>query len=94
MTNLMNTANEILSKPTAEEKKATIVNIPTDKLQAFEEHPFKVEVNEDMHALVESIQAQGILSPFIVRPVFGDKYEIKFTVDGKKLEVVSWEKIK
>ena len=56
MTNLMNTANEILSKPTAEEKKATIVNIPTDKLQAFEEHPFKVEVNEDMHALVESIQ--------------------------------------
>ena len=76
MTNPMNTANEILSKPTAEEKKTVIVNIPTDKLQAFEEHPFKVEVNEDMHALVESIQAQGILSPFIVRPVFGDKYEI------------------
>ena len=76
MTNLMNTANEILSKPTAEENKTTIVKIPTDKLQVFDEHPFKVEVNEDMHALVESIRTQGILSPFIVRPVFGDKYEI------------------
>lgn len=76
MNNPMEMANKILAAPTIAENKAHIVNIPTDKLQAFEEHPFKVEVNEDMHALVESIRVQGILSPFIVRPVFGDKYEI------------------
>ena len=76
MNNPMEMAIKILAAPTVEENKAHIVNIPTDKLQAFEEHPFKVEVNEDMHALVESIRVQGILSPFIVRRVFGDKYEI------------------
>ncbi len=79
MTNEMNLANEILTKPTepiVEEKKTTIINIPTDKLQAFDAHPFKVEENADMQSLIESIRENGILTPFIVRPVYGDKYEI------------------
>ena len=61
---------------TAEENQTRIVKIPTDKLQAFEEHPFKVEENTDMQNLIESIRDNGILTPFIVRPVYGDKYEI------------------
>ena len=71
MTETMN-----LTTITAEDNQTRIDNISTDKLQAFDEHPFKVEVNEDMHALVESIRDNGILTPFIVRPVYGDKYEI------------------
>ena len=61
---------------TAEDNQIRIVNIPTDKLQAFEEHPFKVEENADMQSLIESIRDNVILTPFIVRPVYDDKYEI------------------
>ena len=61
---------------TAEDNQIRIVNIPTDKLQAFEEHPFRVEENADMQSLIESIRDNGILTPFIVRPVYDDKYEI------------------
>lgn len=40
--------------------------------------PFKVQDNEEMNALIESIQEQGILSPLIVRPKenTADEYEI------------------
>ena len=61
---------------TAGDNQIRIVNIPTDKLQAFEEHPFRVEENADMQSLIESIRDNGILTPFIVRPVYDDKYEI------------------
>ena len=48
------------------------------KLQALEGHPFKVQDNEEMDALVESIQSQGILTPLIVRKKENttDEYEI------------------
>lgn len=48
------------------------------KLFPFEGHPFKVQDNEEMNALIESIQEQGILSPLIVRPKENteDEYEI------------------
>lgn len=41
-------------------------------------HPFKVQDNEEMNALIESIREQGILSPLIVRPKENteDEYEI------------------
>ena len=56
----------------------TVKNIPTNKIYPFEGHPFKVQDNEEMNALIESIQEQGILSPLIVRPKenTGDEYEI------------------
>lgn len=48
--------------------KNTPKNIAIEKLLPFEGHPFKVQDNEEMNALIESIQEQGILSPLIVRP--------------------------
>ncbi len=71
MTETMN-----LTTITAEDNQTRILNIPTDKFQAFDGHPFKVEENADMQSLIESIRDNGILTPFIVRPVYGDKYEI------------------
>ena len=71
MTETMN-----LTTITAEDNQTRIINILTDKLQAFDGHPFKVEENADMQSLIESIRDNGILTPFIVRPVYGDKYEI------------------
>ena len=46
----------------------TPVAIPVEKLHPFEGHPFKVQDNEEMNVLIESIQKQGILSPLIVHP--------------------------
>lgn len=53
-------------------------NIAVSKLHPFEGHPFKVQDNDEMNALVDSIQAQGILTPIIVRPKenTSDEYEI------------------
>ena len=53
------------------------VNIPIEKLRPFEGHPFKVKDDEEMNALIESVQTQGILSPLIVRPIENtDEYEV------------------
>ena len=58
--------------------KNTPKNISIEKLFPFEGHPFKVQDNEEMNALIESIQEQGILSPLLVRPKENteDEYEI------------------
>ncbi len=53
-------------------------NIAIEKLHPFENHPYKVQDNEEMEALAESIQENGIVSPVIVRPLENttDEYEI------------------
>ena len=58
--------------------KKTKKNISIDKLHAFENHPYKVQDNEEMEALAESIKAHGVVSPIIVRPLENttDEYEI------------------
>lgn len=53
------------------------VAIPVEKLRPFAGHPFKVKDDEEMNTLIESIQAQGVLSPLIVRPIEDtDEYEV------------------
>ena len=53
-------------------------NILIKKLHAFENHPYKVQDNEEMERLAESIREHGVLSPIIVRPKENteDEYEI------------------
>ena len=53
-------------------------NILIEKLHAFENHPYKVQDNEEMVRLAESIREHGVLSPIIVRPKENteDEYEI------------------
>lgn len=62
----------------ANRKLKSVVNIPLEKTRPFEGHPYKVIDNEEMNALIESIQEQGILSPLIVRPLENteDEYEL------------------
>ncbi len=53
------------------------VNLPVEKLRPFEGHPFKVKDDDEMNALIESVQTVGILSPLIVRPIENtDEYEV------------------
>ena len=58
--------------------KSTKKIISIDKLHAFENHPYKVQDNEEMEALAESIKVHGIVSPVIVRPLENttEEYEI------------------
>ena len=62
----------------ANRKLKSAVNIPLEKIRPFEGHPYKVIDDEEMNALIESIQEQGILSPLIVRPLENteDEYEL------------------
>ena len=58
--------------------KSTKKILSIDKLHPFENHPYKVQDNEEMEALAESIKEHGIVSPVIVRPLENttDEYEI------------------
>lgn len=57
--------------------KKKAANLQAEKLRSFEGHPFKVLDDEDMNNLTESIKAQGIISPLIVRPIENtDEYEV------------------
>ena len=47
-----------------------------EQLRPFKGHPYKVQDNEEMSALSESIRENGILSPLIVRPTEENQYEI------------------
>lgn len=53
-------------------------HLPISQLHPFAGHPFQVQDNEEMDALVESIQAGGILTPLMVRPLEGkaNAYEV------------------
>ena len=50
--------------------------IRIDQILPFENHPFKVLDDDRMQELVESIKANGVLSPVIVRPDDEGTYEM------------------
>ena len=54
----------------------TIAQISTDKLHPFPAHPFKVQDDEDMEQLTQSIQSQGVLTPLVVRPLDNSEFEV------------------
>lgn len=47
-----------------------------NKLHPFAGHPYKVQDNEEMDVLMESIRMNGILTPLIVRPLENGEYEV------------------
>ena len=54
----------------------TIVQVSTNKLHPFPAHPFKVQDDEDMEQLTQSIHAQGVLTPLVIRPLKNGEYEV------------------
>lgn len=52
--------------------------LPIYKLHEFKNHPYKVQDNDEMEQLAESIMQYGVLSPIVVRPKENttDEYEI------------------
>lgn len=57
-------------------KLKRIHEIPIDLIDPFPEHPFKVRDDEDMSNLVESIRAQGVITPCMVRQKKDGRYEM------------------
>ena len=53
-----------------------IYEIPLDQIDPFPDHPFKVKDDEDMMNLVESVRANGVLTPATVRKKEDGRYEL------------------
>lgn len=49
-----------------EEKLSKIRDIPIEQIDDFPNHPYRVEDNEDMQALVQSIKERGVITPATV----------------------------
>ncbi len=59
-----------------EAKLEKIRDIPLDLIDDFPDHPFHVRDDEDMVQLVESIKANGVLTPAVLRQKEDGRYEI------------------
>ena len=57
-------------------KEKTVLQLPVNQLRPFEGNPYQVKDDEEMACLIESIQAQGILTPLTVRPLESGSYEV------------------
>jgi len=65
-----------MSTETPLDSEERIVEIEMERLRDFKNHPFKITEDNQMKALMESIQKYGILNPIIVRPRPEGIYEI------------------
>lgn len=59
-----------------EAKLKKIYEIPIAEIDPYPDHPFKVKDDEDMMNLVESIKANGVLTPATVRMKEDGRYEL------------------
>ncbi len=59
-----------------EAKLEKIRDIPLDLIDDFPDHPFHVRDDEDMVQLVDSIKANGVLTPAVLRQKKDGRYEI------------------
>ena len=71
----MNNIDMLVDQLIAKEEP-TIIQISTDKLHPFPAHPFKVQDDEDMEQLTQSIQSQGVLTPLVIRSLENGEYEV------------------
>ena len=57
-------------------KLERVKDIPLTELHPFKAHPFKIQNNEEMKRLIESIQKFGTLTPALARPLPEGGYEL------------------
>ena len=58
-----------------ENKLPRIQEIPLDQIDDMPGHPYKVRMDEDMDALVQSVRTYGIISPVILRKKEDGRFE-------------------
>lgn len=57
-------------------KLERVRDIPLNELHPFKDHPFKIQSDEEMKRLIESIQKFGTLTPALARPLQEGGYEL------------------
>ena len=53
-----------------------VMLLPLSELRPFKDHPFKIQNDEEMERIVESIRKVGVLSPGLARPLEDGGYEL------------------
>ena len=59
-----------------DEKREKIIDIPLTELHTFKNHPFRVEVNDELREMARSILDHGVVTPAIARPRPEGGYEL------------------
>lgn len=73
-----NSLDELFSsqKERDDAKLERVKEIPLNELHPFKEHPFKIQNDDEMKRLIESIQKFGTLTPALARPLPEGGYEL------------------
>ena len=50
--------------------------IPLDQLPPFKDHPFKIQDDEEMERMIESVKTLGAITPTLARPLPDGGYEV------------------
>ena len=58
------------------EQLERVMLLPLSELRPFKNHPFKIQNDEEMERIVESIRKVGVLSPCLARPTADGGYEL------------------
>lgn len=74
----MNSLDELFSSQEERDdaKLERVKDIPLTELHPFRNHPFKIQNNDEMKRLMESIQKFGTLTPALARPLPEGGYEL------------------
>ena len=74
----MNSLDELFSSQEERDdaKLERVRDIPLNELYPFKDHPFKIQNDDEMKRLMESIQKFGTLTPALARPLPKGGYEL------------------
>lgn len=67
-----------------------IIKIKISEIDDFKNHPYKVELGDELNDLVESIKLNGLLVPIVVRRKENDRYELLSGHRRKKIYEILW----
>ena len=72
----MPNVDELFKLSTNNGKAETVVMLDPNKISDFPNHPFRIENNEEMEKMIESIRQIGVKLPVLVRPKKDGNYEM------------------
>ena len=72
----MPNVDELFKLSTNNGKAETVVMLDPNKISDFPNHPFRIENNEEMEKMIESIRQIGVKLPVLVRPKKNGNYEM------------------
>lgn len=59
-----------------EVKREKVRSIPLEYIDDFPEHPFKIQEDENMEKLIDSIRDYGVITPVVARKKENERYEL------------------